>query len=204
MLVLDCLYLVVSPPCSSLLSFPWTSPHGWKRSFLILQTLPKTLGSALLLVWTLCPLPTPVLLPLCVCPPARWWDKTLSTERLFFWGVLGGCFYHLWWEQRCSLVGLSTNFSPFIKLNINLCHGCLQETLPWCPKGSSKFVLRWFKTALAIIIKKKKEKEPSPSWWFFYKGMPSTLQEASPLIKQKKGQLKPTWACPCSCWHHFK
>lgn len=205
MSVLDCLYLVVSPPCSSLLSFPWTSSQGWKRSFLCPSfSKPSLTPCDLPSSWHGLSASSPHLsCPLSVCVLATRWDKTLSTDKLFFWGFWGVGFIIYGENRDVPFVGLSTNFSPF-KPNINLCHSCLQDTLPWCPKGSSKFALSWFKVALAIIIKKKKEEITISSMVFFYKGMPSTLQEASPLIKQKKGQLKPMWVCPCSCWHHFK
>lgn len=87
MLVLDCLYLVVSPPCSSLLSFPWTSPHGWKRSFLSLSFSKPSLTSwDLLSSWHGLSAPS---CPLSQCVPARRWDKTPSTGKLFFWFFLG-------------------------------------------------------------------------------------------------------------------
>lgn len=90
MLVLDCLYLVVSPPCSSLLSFPWTSPHGWKRSFLCLSFSKPSLTSwDLLSSWHGLCAPS---CPLSQCVPARRWDKTPSTEKLFFWVFLGVVF----------------------------------------------------------------------------------------------------------------
>lgn len=148
MSVLDCLYLVVSRPCSSLLSFPWTFLHGWERSFLCPSFSKPSLTSwDLPSSWHgLCAPSPPLSCLLSLCVPDRKWDKTSRTERLFFWGFFGGCFYYLRGEQRCSHVGLSTDFSPF-KPNVSLWHSCLQETLPWCPKGSSKFVKlvqNWF------------------------------------------------------------
>lgn len=44
--------------------------------------------------------------------------------------------------------------SPF-KPNIKPWHGCLQEILPWCPKGSSKFVFSLFKIGLAVLLRRK-------------------------------------------------
>lgn len=45
--------------------------------------------------------------------------------------------------------------SPF-KPNIKPWHGCLQEILPCCPKGSSKFVLSLFKIVLPVLLRRNR------------------------------------------------
>lgn len=115
MSVLDCLYLIVSPLCSSLLSFPWTSPHGWKRSFLCPSFSKHSLTPwGLFSSWHGLCAPSPHLsCPLCVFVPARRWDKTLSTEILFFLGVLGVLFLSFMVKTEMFPCGLVHKFFTF-------------------------------------------------------------------------------------------
>lgn len=114
MSVLDCLYLVVSRPCSSLLSFPWTFLHGWERSFLCPSFSKPSLTSwDLPSSWHgLCAPSPPLSCLLSLCVPDRKWDKTPSTERLFFWGFFGGCFYCLWENRDVPMWACPQIFHP--------------------------------------------------------------------------------------------